>query len=182
LAGAYALSVRNDVPDRAAIVWEGYRPGVEITLVQSKTGNPVTLPLFEEVPGEGGGVERVPLYPELAEELARSRAATRSATGPIVVEERSGKRYVERRMSNVHRKICDAAGLPKDMTFTGFRHGGITEIGDAGEDDVRPVSGHKTLAVTRIYNKANAEKARRIAGARRRHIAAIGALDEARTK
>lgn len=174
--------VDPDAPDRAAIVWEGYQPGVEITLVQSKTGNPVTLPLFEEVPGEGGGVERVPLYPELEEELARSREATRSATGPIVVEERSGNRYVERRMSNVHRKICDATGLPKDMTFTGFRHGGITEIGDAGEDDVRPVSGHKTLAVTRIYNKANAEKARRIAGARRRHIAAIGALDEARTK
>lgn len=124
----------------------------------------------------------MPLYPELEEELARSSAATKSATGPIVVEERSGNRYVERRMSNVHRRICDAAGLPKDMTFTGFRHGGITEIGDAGEDDVRPVSGHKTLAVTRIYNKANAEKARRIAGARRRHIAAIGALDEARTK
>ncbi|WP_242186409.1 hypothetical protein [Sphingomonas sp. CARO-RG-8B-R24-01] len=66
------------------------------------------------------------------------------------------------------------------MTFTGFRHGGITEIGDAGEDDVRAVSGHKTLAVTKIYNKANAEKARRIASVRREHIARIGALDEAR--
>jgi hypothetical protein len=97
----------------------------------------VTLPLFEEVPREGGGVERVPLHPELEEELAQPRAAATSATGPIVVEERSGKRYVERRMSNVHRKIRDAAGLPKDRTFTRFRHGGITEIGDAGEDDVR---------------------------------------------
>lgn len=83
-------------------------------------------------------------------------------------------------MSTVHRQICDEAGLPKEMTFTGFRHGGITEIGDSGEDDVRPVSGHKTLAVTKIYNKANVEKARRIAAARREHIAALGALDEAR--
>jgi hypothetical protein len=173
---------RSDAPDRAAIVWEVYQPGVEITLIQAKTGNLVTLPLFEEIPAAEGGVERVLLYPELKEELARSRAATKSATGPIVVEERSGNRYVERRMWNVHRRICDAAGLPKDMTFTGFRHGGITEIGDAGEDDVWPVSHHKMLVVTRIYNKANAEKARRIAGARRRHIAAIGALDEARTK
>lgn len=174
--------VDPDAPNRATIVWEGYQPSVEITLIQAKTGNLVTLPLFEEIPAEEVGVERVLLYPELEEELARSRAATKFATGPIVVDERSGKRYVERRMSNVHRKICEAAGLPTDMTFIGLRCGGITKLGDAGEDDVRPVSGHKTLAVTRIYNKANAEKARRIAGARRQHITAIGALDEARTK
>ncbi len=173
--------VDPDAPDRAAIVWEGYQPGVEITLIQAKTGNGVTLPLFEDVAIDGGGVERVRLYPELEDELARSRdAAGADASGPIVVEERNGKRYAERRMSSVHRKICDALGFPKDMTFTGFRHGGITEIGDAGEDDVRAVSGHKTLAVTKIYNKANAEKARRIASVRREHIARIGALDEAR--
>jgi len=76
-------------------------------------------------------------------------------------------------MSSVHRAICVASGLPKEMTFTGFRHGGITEIGDAGEDDVRAVSGHKTLAVTRIYNKASAEKARRISAARREHIVSL---------
>jgi hypothetical protein len=172
--------VDPDEPDRAAIVWEGYRPGEQIGLIQAKTGNLVTLPLHIEVAADGGGVERVPLYPELEEELARSRAVAKAATGPIVVEERTGKRYAERRMSTIHRRICDEAGLPTDMTFTGFRHGGITEIGDSGEDDVRPVSGHKTLAVTKIYNKANVEKARRIAAARREHIAALGALDEAR--
>ena len=110
------------------------------------------------------------LYPELEEELARSRAVAAADAEVIVLEERSGEKYRERRMSSVHRKICVEAGLPKDMTFTGFRHGGITEIGDAGEDDVRAVSGHKTLAVTRIYNKANVEKARRIGAARRAHL------------
>lgn len=93
-----------------------------------------------------------------------------------MLEERSGQKYRERRMSSVHRKICVEAGLPEDMTFTGFRHGGITEIGDIGEDDVRAVSGHKTLAVTRFYNKASAEKAHRIGVARREHIWALGAL------
>ena len=78
-------------------------------------------------------------------------------------------------MSTVHRKICDKAGLPKELTFTSFRHGGITEIGDAGEADVRPISGQKTLSVTAIYNKAKAEKARRIAALRRQHIAMIEA-------
>jgi hypothetical protein len=64
------------------------------------------------------------------------------------------------------------------MTFTGFRHGGITEIGDSGEVDVRPISGHKTLAQTRTYNKATAEKGRRIALKRREHIEQLGAREE----
>lgn len=162
------------------ILWSGYDPGEHITLVQSKTGNPVMLPLFVEEQVEGGAVERVSLYPELEEELAAWRAIAPTVDGRIIVEERNGKPYAERRMSTVHRAICEQAGLPKDMTFTGFRHGGITEIGDAGIDDTRAVSGHKTLEVTRIYNKANAEKARRIAAARRAHIAQLGALDEAR--
>lgn len=162
------------------ILWSGYVPGEHITLIQSKTGNPVLLPLTVEVAGEGGGVERVSLYPELEEELAAWRAIAPTTDGRIIVEERSGQPYKERRMSTVHRAICDEAGLPKDMTFTGFRHGGITEIGDAGIDDTRAVSGHKTLEVTRIYNKANAEKARRIAAARRAHIAQLGALDDAK--
>lgn len=80
----------------------------------------------------------------------------------------------------MHRRICDKAGLPKQMTFTGFRHGGITEIGDAGETDVRPISGHKTLAQTQTYNKATAEKGRRIALVRRQHIQALGERDEKR--
>ena len=45
----------------------------------------------------------------------------------------------------------------------------------SGTDDVRAVSGHSTLEVTRIYNKANQEKARRIATRRREHIAVIAA-------
>lgn len=164
------------------IAFDGYRPGEEITLVQSKTGNPVTLPLFTEAPGEDGRLERVPLYPELEDELALAMLSSREGQEVFVVEERSGERYAERRMSSVHRAICEAAGLPKTMTFTGFRHGGLTEIGDAGEADPRAVSGHKTLAVTAIYNKTSAEKARRIAESRRAHIAQLGALDEARTK
>lgn len=38
VSGAHGC-VDPDAPDRAAIVWEGYQPGVEITLIQSKTGN-----------------------------------------------------------------------------------------------------------------------------------------------
>ena len=61
------------------------------------------------------------------------------------------------------------------MTFSGVRPRGITELGGVGMGDVRAVSGHKTLAVTAIYNKASAEKARQIAAARREHVERIGA-------
>ena len=78
-------------------------------------------------------------------------------------------------MNKLHRRIRDKAGLPAELKFTSFRHGGITEIGDSGTDDVRAVSGHTTLEVTRIYNKANHEKAKRIAARRREHIALVTA-------
>ncbi|MFD1951066.1 hypothetical protein ACFSGX_09850 [Sphingomonas arantia] len=76
-------------------------------------------------------------------------------------------------MQTLHKRIRTKAKLPADLRFTSFRHGGLTEIGDSGEDDVRAVSGHSTLEVTKIYNKANVVKAKRIAGRRREHIKAI---------
>lgn len=154
----------SDGQEHRGIEWAGYEPGKQIALVQSKTGNAVVLPLTIAV-----GDELVRLYPDLEDELER----TPRTASVIVVEERSGEKYKERRMSSVHRAICERAGLPKDMTFTGFRHGGITEVGSVSAD-VRPISGHATLDVTRIYNKATADKAREIAVARRAHIAALG--------
>lgn len=46
------------------------------------------------------------------------------------------------------------------MTFTGFRHGGATELGDAGVEDVRSITGHELTSTTRIYNKSSERKAR----------------------
>ena len=158
--------------EHRGIEWAGYEAGKQIALAQSKTGNAVILPLSIVAPGEDGTPGSIGLYPELEEELARSRAVRPEAAGIIVAEERSGAKYKERRMSAVHRKICEAAGLPKQMTFTGFRHGGITEVGSVTAD-VRPISGHATLDVTRIYNKVTADKARQIAVERRARIAEL---------
>lgn len=147
------------------IRWEGYTPGEMISLVQSKTGNPVDIPLSETITGEV-----VQLYPELEEELGRTE---RGEGGVIVKDERTGVPYTADYMLKLHRRIRDKAGLPAEIRFTSFRHGGITELGDSGTDDVRAVSGHSTLEVTRIYNKANQEKARRIAARRREYIAMV---------
>lgn len=161
----------DQVQAERGIRWEDYKPGVSITVRQSKTGKPIKILLVDR--RDDG--ELVALYPELEDQLASFRPA--AAQGLIVVEERSGKRYEHRRMSTVHRRICDAAGLPKDMTFTGFRHGGATEIGDSGEVDIRPISGHTQLDTTAIYNKISREKAVRIGTRRREHIAEIRAGD-----
>lgn len=67
------------------IRWEDYRPGVSITVKQSKTGKPITIPLIDR---EEDG-ERISLYPELEAQLARIRP--KEPTGLIVVEERTGK-------------------------------------------------------------------------------------------
>jgi hypothetical protein len=160
----------GDASDEGAtrgIRWRDYDPGVSIVVRQSKTGKRIRIPLSDTT-GEG---DRVALYPELEEELVRTRHD--EPADLIVREDRNGQPYKHRRMSSVHRAICETAGLPKKMTFTGFRHGGATEIGDAGETDIRAISGHTQLDTTAIYNKASEEKARRIALRRREHIRQI---------
>ena len=157
-----------DGKKKRGFVWPDYSPGDSFKFKQSKTGKAMRLPLYEIVDRQ-----KVSLYPDLEEELQRT-----PRTGVlIVVEERNGAPYTERRMSTVHRKICDAAGLPKDMTFTGFRHGGATELGDAGIEDMRPITGHDLVATTTIYNKANERKARAIALKRREHISLLADLE-----
>ncbi len=160
-----------DGDKRRGITWTDYAPGKTVTIRQSKKGGKaVVIPLSEIIDGQ-----KSLFYPDLEAELLRT---TRSAV-LIVVEERNGLPYSERRMSTVHRAICEKAGLPKEMTFTGFRHGGITELGDAGAEDVRSITGHTEAKTTEIYNKANERKARIIAAKRREHIAMIDALDKA---
>jgi integrase len=146
--------------------WGSYEPGQRIGLVQSKTGNVVSIPLVD-----GVGDDVVELYPELEAEIARVDRGEPDAL--IVRDERTGEPYTPSYQIQLHRRIRTKAGLSADLKFTSFRHGGITELGDSGTDDVRAVSGHKTLNITGIYNKANDEKGRRIAARRREHIATI---------
>lgn len=160
----------EDGVKRRGFVWPDYLPGDSFKFKQSKTGKPMRLPLYDVV-----GRQRVALYPDLEEELAR----TPRKGMLIVIEERNGLPYSERRMSTIHRKICNAAGLPSNMTFTGFRHGGATELGDAGVEDMRAITGHDLQSTTQIYNKPNDRKARAIALKRRDHIALLADLEAA---
>lgn len=109
------------------ITWAGYRPGASITIIQSKSGKAITIPLIDRQMSAQGHWDVVPLYPDLEAELA----LTARSEGLIVTEDRSGRPYEKRRAAKVHRMICEKARLPKEMKFTGFRHGGATEMGDA---------------------------------------------------
>lgn len=155
--------------DAPTIAWEEYQPGAEIALRQGKTGDAQIIPLADE--------EGRPFYPALEEELARMERGT----GHIVIYEKTGQRFTEQQSIKLFNKIRDAAGLPGGrggMTLTGFRHGGATELGDAGVEDIRSISGHRTLGQTATYNKATKTKARKAGARRREHVEAKNPMRE----
>lgn len=164
-----------------AFYWEDYRPGESFAMRQGKTGDAQLIPLRGEPDPDSDDPdvrEKGPLlYPALEEELARTRRGQpdRDIDGrpvtTIIIYEASNKRYSYGQARHLFCKIRDKAGLPKTMTLTGFRHGGATELGDAGVEDIRSVSGHRTLQQTATYNKATERKARRAGQMRRAHIA-----------
>src|SRR5262249_50295734 len=73
-----------------------------------------------------------------------------------------------RHVQRIVAQIRDDAGLPTDITFTSFRHGGHTDAADAGLTDaqIRALSGHKTAAMISIYAKKTSDQ--RLAAARKR--------------
>lgn len=124
----------------------------------------MVIPLTENVDDD-----TIALFPELEAELAR----TPRLADVMVVDEKTGLPLSYEQVKYRHNKIRRMAGLPSKMTFTGFRHGGITELGDAGVDDMRPISGHAQLQTTAIYNRASEAKARAAQLARNRYLGLI---------
>ena len=51
--------------------------------------------------------------------------------------------------------IRDHAKLPRQITFTSFRHGGMTELGDArlSDQEMMALSAHKTRETLSKYSK-----------------------------
>ncbi|MDO7841115.1 tyrosine-type recombinase/integrase [Sphingomonas immobilis] len=160
--------ILEDGDELRGFFWEDYAPGITFAMRQGKTGTRQVIPLRGDPEPDSEDAEirergRL-LYPALEEELARHAPGGK---GQIVVSEASGDRYTKDAMRHVFEAIREKAGLPKEMTFTGFRHGGATELGDVGIEDIRPISGHKTLGQTTVYNKVTEKKARRIGEVRR---------------
>jgi hypothetical protein len=119
---------------RERFAWSHYRPPDHpdaIFVGFTKNHNPVWKPL---------GDRHGPFYPELETLLT---LVPRRAPLVCVHEVIHGnqkptgifKPYEGRLFSERARRVADAAGLPKHVTLAAFRHGGLSELGDAGLPD-----------------------------------------------
>ena len=167
----YWLPREEDIFTRFS--WSDYRPAekpdhVMVWHHKNRKSERVEVPLFDE--------DGTRLWPEMMDRLERVKrtgtlivmrdtADPRKKTFlPWMTGGRNPMRYVQAEV----RRICRAAGLPDDITFTSFRHGGHTDASDAGLTDaqMRGLGGHKTTAALLRYAKET-DKLRRI-GARKR--------------
>jgi hypothetical protein len=139
------------------ISWTDYRPShhpAAVRIDHHKTKKKIWQPLEDE---EGQ------LYPELEAFLAcvprlgipivllePERGAKNAETGkrtPRLYSFEHARHLVQQARANVN--------LPKHVTLAACRHGGMTELGDAGltEPQIMSLSGHQTPAAARVYVK-----------------------------
>ena len=153
------------------LAWSHYRPvdtPNTVRIIHNKTGEVVDVPLYDE--------DGTHLWPDL---VPRLDGSPRQGTIIVVRDNPDRKKKVHlpwatsssnpvRHVQRVVANIRDAAGLPSDLTFPSFRHGGHTDAADAGLTDaqIRALSGHKTAAMISVYAKRT--KDQRLGAARKR--------------
>jgi integrase len=153
------------------LAWTNYRPNDapnNVRIFHHKNGELVHVPLCDE---DGSD-----LWPDL---VPRLDGEARHGTLLVMRDRADRKRKVHlpwatsavnpvRHVQRVVARIRNDAGLPTELTFTSFRHGGHTDAANAGLTDsqIRALSGHKTAAMVTVYAKKTNEQ--RLAGARKR--------------
>ena len=167
----YWLVREEDIFSRMA--WSDYRPAEQANYVlawhhKNRKTEKIAIPLFD--------VDGTELWPET---VARLEGVTRTGTLivmrdnpdprkkvhlPWMTGGRNPMRYVQAEV----RRICRAAGLPDDITFTSFRHGGHTDGADSGLTDaqMRALGAHKSTAALLRYAKET-DAQRKIAARKR---------------
>ena len=155
---------------------EHYRPRERpdaIFITQEKSGESYWYPIFDR----DGRL----LFPELIRELdvlCKDRIA-----GHLFLRDGTTKPWYTAKGDRsyfIHevKKVVRAAGLRDELTFTSFRHGGITEAADSGLTDaeIRAISRHTSSKVLPRYAKktleqvAEATSKRRVARTKRGHL------------
>jgi hypothetical protein len=171
LIAFYWLVREEDIFGRMA--WSDYRPADQPNHVlarhhKNRKSEKIAIPLFD--------CDGTELWPEMMTRLEgvkqtgtlivmRDRPDPRKKIHlPWATGGRNPMRYVQAEV----RRICRAAGLPDDLSFTSFRHGGHTDGADSGLTDaqMRALGAHKTTAALLRYAK-DTEAQRRV-GARKR--------------
>lgn len=132
-----------------------HRPDM-VRVVHPKTGEQVWWPLFTEADEKG---RREPLFPELMAELDAIKGTM--LAGLVFRRGRTGKpwpiksgdlTYMRQRV----REVIAEAGLRPELSFASFRHGGLTETGEAEMTDreIQTASRHKSPRILPTYVKA----------------------------
>tara|TARA_R110002110_G_scaffold64634_2_gene178536 strand:- start:81 stop:1316 length:1236 start_codon:yes stop_codon:yes gene_type:complete len=165
MAAAAYLSfdwLQREVDIIGAINWTLYRPGDRpdsMKIRHHKTGAWFWTPL-DAWDADAG--EWVQLYPELE---ARLTGLTRHGALMVMrdqIDARKGQRlpWSEHTFRHEVREVMDRAGLSRAITFTSFRHGGMTELGDSGLTDsqIMSLSAHKDAQTVQTYNKKTTVK------------------------
>ncbi len=163
--------LQREVDILGRLSWTQYRPADAPDIVKifhHKTGELVDVPLYDD--------DGTALWPEL---MARLDARTRHGTLIVTRDkpDRNRKAHLPWREDYFRHRVAAIrakAGIDPEVKFMGLRHGGQTEMADAGLTDaqIRALSGHRTAEMTRLYAKGTRKQ--RQAGARK--------MLEARTK
>lgn len=183
----YWLQRESDILGR--MLWADVTPGVEVRVRHKKNRDKARgeqerirrLPLIARDPETD---EPLRLYPEIEAQMAitpkrgalmvmrdkpdaRRNGRRAQTEGPIFLA------YKKRYFLNLVAQIRDAAGLPPEVTFASFRHGGMTEGGDASATDaeIMGASAHSTRAMLTTYTKATARQAAKLGLKRLAHRA-----------
>lgn len=134
-----------------SFTWGDWRPHArpdQVRILHAKTGAELWQPLVDE---DGGA-----LFPEITQYLDRlprlgvavvlrpARRRRRAPDGTMAA--RPATPFKMRDARHRVRKAARAAGLPDWLTLAACRHGGMTELGDAGatEAEIMSSSGHRT--------------------------------------
>jgi hypothetical protein len=183
MIGFYWLVREEDIFARMA--WSDYRTAQQPNHVlawhhKNRKNERVAIPLFD--------VDGTPLWPEMMTRLEgvkrtgtllvmRDQPDPRKKTHlPWMTGGRNPMRYVQAEV----RRICQAAGLPDEITFTSFRHGGHTDGADSGLTDaqMRALGAHKSTAALLRYAKETDSQRQTAARIRRNARTERGNLSE----
>jgi hypothetical protein len=94
------------------------------------------------------------LAPIAMKELSAVPATSR--IGPVILDERSGRPYLQREFARRFRDIARAAGIPDDVWNMDTRAGAITDAYDKGATatDAMDLATHRQLATNLRYSRA----------------------------
>lgn len=156
-----------------SLTWTDWRPAGRpdsVHIIHAKTGEEVWQrladddgsPLFPELTDYLDGLER------LGVPIVLMRPARRRRDGDGRLARAPARPFALREARTRVREAARAAGLPDWLTLAACRHGGMTELGDAGatEAEVMASSGHRTPDAARLYVKRT--EAQRLSAARKR--------------